>query len=273
MGKRKAEVSTTREQRSPAKRRPGPRKDEGFRASTRRARVPRSATYAWYANPGPVSQGFLGRTVPGTDDFSLLLNGTTPTRAVLKDFQKYVARDPVRTVGDNYLWRGASAVDGRNVVATSTSARVSIGFQSYGGPQGKLYRVHVPDGTPVIPIPNFGSMNQHEILLPPGRVVPSGPARPREVEVNPGMFQTRDVVDAEYVASKTRRRGLPSFHPADSGATFEPSSGPGSWEGSGNPGITVTQQASSGSLGSTAGNQRRAVRRERGRGRGRGRRR
>ena len=160
----------------------------------------------------------------------------------LKDMQKYITRDPVHLAQETVLWKGMhpSRMKDRTLIATSTRPYVATRFLTR--PESVLYRVHVPEGTPVMPIP-ARRFTENELLLMPGRLKTLGKSSAR----HPNLIGKRIAVeDVRYVPS-LGRSGLPTLNPADSGVTLAVSSGHRSDLGTS---FQVTQQGSKSSSSS-----------------------
>lgn len=202
-----------------------------IKTDKRWTKVPKAAAREWQHADRGMKAAFRTK---GKDVSSL---------GALKDIQKYIAGDPVRLAQDTVLWKGMhpGRLKDRSLIATSTRPYVAEGFMS--GPEAVLYRIHVPEGTPVMPIPPGGDYNEHEVLLMPGRLKTLGVSSAR----HPKHIGKRIAVeDVRYIPS-LGRSGLPTLNPADSRLTLQVSSGHRSDLGSS---FMVTQQ---GSVSSSSG--------------------
>lgn len=212
-----------------------PLKQTGVKANKKRTKVPIKATDLWQGNGSMHSTlAYIHRKMP--PPAMIGHQGTPNTLHMLKEFQKYANGNPVRTVGHNVLYRGTQDISKRNLVTTSTHPRIGHRYSREGG---KLYRVHVPPHTPFIPITG-NSYDEHEFLLPPGRLVVRENGKSEKLMDNDhGSFRAR-ITDADYVPSMTKN-GHFSFHPVSSDTTLSFSDG--SDRSSRMKTVTVSQQS------------------------------
>ncbi|KAK9864854.1 hypothetical protein WJX84_005467 [Apatococcus fuscideae] len=227
--------------------RPKPGDRGRIRADVKRVRAPRTASDHWKDD--------------GYQDISDTFNDRRPPdpheEFLYRDFQKYFNGRPARTQGKNVLWKaarvkGPRSIEHRNLVSTSSRAGVAHFFKHDLG-RDNIYRVTVPHGTPFVPIKGA----EHEILLPPGRIVPRGSAKKQLIDVaaifaGKPQWEEDDVISADYVPSMTEK-GHYACGPECSDRSYAVSDGPGSWEYGNSHGVTVTQQSGRSSLGSAGG--------------------
>ena len=197
------------------------------RTNKRRTKVPKEAALEWQVKDAAMKAAFQTK---GEDLTSI---------DVLKDIQRYIARDPVRLSQDTVVWKGMNPnrLKDRTLIASTTRPHIAAGFMS--GPEAVLYRIHVPEGTPVMPIPPDCFM-EHELLLMPGRLKTLGKSSARHPEF---IGERIAVEDVRYVPS-LGRSGLPTLNPAESQVTLHVSPGNSSGLGSS---FQVTQQGSASS--------------------------
>ena len=192
-----------------------------FTASKKRASVPGEAAEIWAENDKAIKIPFNHRRIQ--DD---------KVQTLLQDMQAYARGDPVRTQGSNVLYKGMDPVRLKDHAPVATSTRPDVAMQfAPDGDHKKLYRIHVPDGTVVMPIGL--DFEEHEMLLMPGRLRPRRPPPGnRSVErfhlgrtrSGRSVSETRSVHSLDYRPS-LGRSGRPTLNPHDSQKTLSMSSG------------------------------------------------
>ena len=216
-----------------------------LRTNMKRSRVPRKANDLW-ANGDTYPQFTTSFATKQLHPQKPQADKRYTHVQALQDMQRYALKDPVVLTEDAVLWKGMdpSREGDRALVATSTRPEVAFRFDySRKG----LYRIHVPKGTPVMPVHNEFLL-EHEILLFPGRLERMGPTKEvdiatRTTPFDDTGFKRRAVTDMRYVPS-LGKRGRPTLNPENSHSTLSL----GSSRAVSYRSDPVTQQASSGSI-------------------------